>query len=192
VNTPHYEAIGKKPPTKIFKILKKFLVNGGVVYIISKPPEVYGRLGCSPCFNSFKTKTHITMANAIEITGAQIFRLRVLESSRPYAKDSALAGQTYSRVTYNGTVFTINDKDPFLADLKNGKVHTAFLLETNDNITDADGNTSTVTRLAFDGYASNAQMIGMTNTEAVLQSIMKGSFKAEGELSEADLQALEQ
>jgi hypothetical protein len=132
------------------------------------------------------------MANAIEITGAQIFRLRVLESSRPYAKDSALAGQTYSRVTYNGTVFTINDKDPFLADLKNGKVHTAFLLETNDNITDADGNTSTVTRLAFDGYASNAQMIGMTNTEAVLQSIMKGSFKAEAELSEADLQALEQ
>jgi hypothetical protein len=132
------------------------------------------------------------MANAIEITGAQIFRLRVLESSRPYAKDSALAGQTYSRVTYNGTVFTINDKDPFLADLKNGKVHTAFLLETNDNITDADGNTSTVTRLAFDGYASNAQMIGMTNTEAVLQSIMKGSFKAEAELSEADLKALEQ
>jgi len=66
------------------------------------------------------------------------------------------------------------------------------LLETNDNITDADGNTSTVTRLAFDGYASNAQMIGMTNTEAVLQSIMKGSFKAEAELSEADLKALEQ
>jgi len=95
-------------------------------------------------------------------------------------------------VTYNGTVFTINDKDPFLADLKNGKVHTAFLLENEDTITDADGNTSTVTRLAFDGYASNAQMIGLTKTDAVLQSIMKGSFKAEAELTEADLQALEQ
>jgi hypothetical protein len=131
------------------------------------------------------------MANAIEITGAQIFRLRVLES-RPYAKDSALAGQTYSRVTYNGTVFTINDKDPFLADLKNGKVHTAFLLETQETIEDANGNSSTVTRLAFDGYASNAQMIGLTKTDAVLQSIMKGSFKAEAELDEADLKALEQ
>jgi hypothetical protein len=46
--------------------------------------------------------------------------------------------------------------------------------------------------LAFDGYASNAQMIGLTQTDAVLQSIMKGSFKAESELTEADLQALEQ
>jgi len=132
------------------------------------------------------------MANAIEITGPQIFRLRVLESARPYSKDSALAGQSYSRVTYNGTVFTINDKDPFLADLKNGRVHTAFLLETNDNITDADGNTNTVTLLAFDGYASNAQMIGLTKTDAVLQSIMKGSFQPEAELSEEDLKALEQ
>jgi hypothetical protein len=131
------------------------------------------------------------MANAIEITGPQIFRLRVLES-RPYSKDSALAGQSYSRVTYNGTVFTINDKDPFLADLKAGRVHTAFLLETDDTITDADGNTNTVTRLAFDGYASNAQMIGLTKTDAVLQSIMKGSFQPEAELSEEDLKALEQ
>jgi len=142
--------------------------------------------------NYSKTKTQTKMAKAIEITGPQIFRLRVLESARPYAKDSALAGQTYSRVTYNGTVFTINDKDPFLADLKTGKVHTAFLLENEDTITDADGNTSTVTRLAFDGYASNAQMIGLTKTDAVLQSIMKGSFKAEAELSEEDILALEQ
>ena len=132
------------------------------------------------------------MANAIEITGAQIFRLRVLESNRPYSQDSALKGQTYSRVTYNGTVFTINDKDPFLADLKAGRVHTAFLLETEESITDANGGTSVVTRLAFDGYASNAQMIGLTKTDAVLQSIMKGSFKAEAELSEEDILALEQ
>ena len=64
------------------------------------------------------------------------------------------------------------------------------MLETQDTIEDANGNTSNVTRLAFDGYASNAQMIGLTQTDAVLQSIMKGSFKAEAELSEADLQAI--
>jgi len=132
------------------------------------------------------------MSNTIEITGPQIFRLRVLESNRPYSKDSALAGQTYSRVTYNGTVLTINDKDPFLADLKNGKVHTAFLLETQATIEDAEGNSSTVTRLQFDGYASNAQMVGMTKTDAVLQSIMKGSFEPEVELTEEELEALEQ
>lgn len=132
------------------------------------------------------------MANAIEITGSQIFRLRVLESGIPYAKDSKLANDKYSRITYNGTVFTINDKDPFLADLKAGKVHTAFLLETEEQGKDAAGNTTVVTRFAFDGYASNAQMIGLTNTEAVLQSIMKGSFKAEAKLSEADVEALEQ
>lgn len=132
------------------------------------------------------------MSNTIEITGPQIFRLRVLESNRPYSNDSLLSGQTYSRVTYNGTVLAINDKDPFLTDLKNGKVHTAFLLESEDKIENADGSTTAITRLQFDGYASNSQMIGMTNTDAILQSIMKGSFKAEAELSEADLQALEQ
>jgi len=142
--------------------------------------------------NYYKTKTQTKMAKAIEITGPQIFRLRVLESARPYSKDSALAGQFYSRITYNGTVLTINDKDPFLADLKAGRVHTAFLLETEESITDDEGNTSVVTRLAFDGYASNAQMIGLTKTDAVLQSIMKGSFKAEAELSEEDILALEQ
>ena len=156
------------------------------------PLRVVACWGVPHAVTKTKTKTHTKMANAIEIKGAQIFRLRVLESARPYSKDSALAGQTYSRVTYNGTVFTINDKDPFLAELKAGKVHTAFLLETQDTIEDANGNTSNVTRLAFDGYASNAQMIGLTQTDAVLQSIMKGSFKAEAELTEADLQALEQ
>lgn len=149
-------------------------------------------LGYSPYFKLFKNKIQIKMSNTIEVKGTQIFRLRVLESARPYSKDSLLAGQTYSRVTYNGTVLTINDKDPFLADLKAGKVHTAFLLETNDTVEDSEGNSSNVTRLQFDGYASNSQMIGMTNTDAVLQSIIKGSFKAEAELSEADLQALEQ
>lgn len=148
--------------------------------------------GSPHAVNKTKTKTHTKMAKTIEITGNQIFRLRILESGMSYAKDSKLSNEKYSRITYNGTVFTINDKDPFLADLKAGKVHTAFLLETTEDGKDAAGNTTAITRFAFDGYASNAQMIGLTNTEAVLQSIMKGSFKAEAELDEADLKALEQ
>jgi hypothetical protein len=127
----------------------------------------------------------------IEITGPQIFRLRVIESGRPYSKESALAGQTYSRLRYNGTVFTINDKDPFLKDLDAGKVHTAYLLETQATIEDAEGNQVPVTRLEFDGYASNNQVIGLTKTEAVIQSILKGSFKAEVELTEEALNELE-
>ena len=127
----------------------------------------------------------------IEITGAQIFRLRILESARPYSADSKLSGETYSRVTYNGTVFTINDKDPFINDLKNGKVHTAFLLETEESTTNADGTTGTIKRLQFDGYASNAQMIGLTKTNAVLDAITKGSFKPEVEISEDTLKELE-
>lgn len=127
----------------------------------------------------------------IEITGPQIFRLRVIESGRPYSKDSALAGQTYSRLRYNGTVFTINDKDPFLADLKKGLVHTAYLLETEATIEDAEGNQVPVTRLEFDGYASNNQVIGLTKTEAVIQGILKGNFKAEIELTEEALNELE-
>jgi hypothetical protein len=178
-------------------IEKSFLCMGEWVTSYRNPLRGVACWGGPHAVTKTKTKTHTKMEpQTIEIKGAQIFRLRVLESGISYAKDSKLSSEKYSRVTYNGTVFTINDKDPFLADLTAGKVHTAFLIETSESIktTDADGKTTdgTVTRLAFDGYASNAQMIGLTNTEAVLQNIMKGSFKAEAELSEEDVKALEQ
>ncbi len=165
---------------------------GGEVTSYQNPLRGVACWGGPHAVTKTKTKTHTKMAKTISITGPEIFRLRVLESGIPYSATSKLGGEKYSRVTYNGTVLTINDKDPFLADLKNGKVHTAFLLETDETITDSNGGTSVVTRLAFDGYASNAQMIGLTKTESVLQSIMKGSFKAEAELSEEDILALEQ
>jgi hypothetical protein len=132
------------------------------------------------------------MSNVIEITGAQLGRLRKFETGIPYDVNSKKAGKTYSRISFNQKVFTLDDKDPFLVDLEKGRVHTVFLIEVEGTRTKADGSTSTVIDLAFDGYVNNAQMIGMTNTEAVLQSILKGNFKAEAELDEADLKALEQ
>jgi len=147
-------------------------------------------LGSTPL--AVNQKTHNTMSNVIEIKGTQLGRLRVFESGVPYDATSKKAGKTYSRISFNQKVFTLDDKDPFLADLDKGKVHTAFLIEVESTRLKADGTTGIVTDLAFDGYVNNAQMIGLTNTEAVLQSILKGSFKAEAELTEADLKALEQ
>ena len=133
------------------------------------------------------------MANAIEITGSKILRVREVRKGIPYGDLTKMKGQFYTQFTYEGVVFTVNDNDPFIKDRAAGNVHTIFFLESDREIQDADGNPAgTVRSLQFDGYASNAQMIGLTKTEAVLQSIMKGSFKAEAELSEADLQALEQ
>ncbi len=133
------------------------------------------------------------MAKAIEITGAKTLRVRHLRSGIPYGSETKLKDQSYTQFSYEGVVFTVNDKDPFIKDREAGNVHTIFFLESDREIQDANGNPAgTVRSLQFDGYASNAQMIGLTKTDAVLQSIMKGSFKAEAELSEADLQALEQ
>jgi hypothetical protein len=129
---------------------------------------------------------------SIELKGPQIFRLRVLESGRKYSADSKLKDDTYSRISYNGTVFTINDKDPFLGDLKNGKVHTAFLIESTEDSKDAEGNVTQTTRLALEGYVNNAQMIGLTKTESVLSSILSGNFKADAELTDEDLAVFEE
>lgn len=127
------------------------------------------------------------MSEVIEIKGAQIFRLRVLESKRKYDPQSKLKDDTYSRISFNGSVFTVNDKEPFTQDLISGKVHTVYLIEKNETIKNEDGTDSSVKRLQFDGYANNNQIIGMTKTEAVLKSISDGNFKADQELSDADM-----
>ncbi len=132
------------------------------------------------------------MKTTIEVTGAQIFRLREFETNRPYDKDCKLAGQTYSRVSYNGSVFVINSKDPFLADLKAGRVHTAFLIESQEESKNAEGEIVKTTKLAFDGYANNNQVIGMTKTESVLKAILSGNFKADAELTDADMEVFQE
>ena len=133
------------------------------------------------------------MAKAIEITGAKTLRVRQLRSGIPYGNETKMKDQFYTQFSYEGVVFTVNDKDPFIKDKDAGKVHTIFFLESDRDIQNADGSPGgTVRTLQFDGYASNAQMIGLTNTEAILQNIMKGSFKAEAELSEEDIKALQQ
>ena len=138
-----------------------------------------------------KTQTKMSK-QSIEVTGKSILRVGEAGTGFPYGSGTKLNGETYSRFTYEGEVFIVNDKADFAKDRKAGKIHTLFLLKTTESITNADGSTSTKAQYSYDGYASNAQMIGLTNTEAILQSIMKGSFKAEAELTEADLQALEQ
>jgi hypothetical protein len=129
---------------------------------------------------------------AIEVTGKSILKVRELRTGLPYGSETKLKTDTYSQFTYEGEVFIVNDREDFAKDRKAGKVHTIFLLKTTESITNADGSSGTKTQYSYDGYASNAQMIGLTNTEAILQNIMKGSFKAEAVLSDEDIKALEQ
>lgn len=166
---------------------------GGWVTSDRNPLRGLACWGSPHALTLINTKTHTKMSKqSIEVTGKSILRVREAGTGFPYGSETKLKGETYSRFTYEGEVFIVNDKDDFAKDRKAGKIHTLFLLQSNDTITNADGSTSNKTQYSYDGYASNAQMIGLTNTEAILQSIMKGSFKAEGELSEADLKALEQ
>jgi hypothetical protein len=129
---------------------------------------------------------------AIEVTGKSILKVRELRTGLPYGPETKLKNDTYSQFTYEGEVFIVNDREDFAKDRKEGKIHTIFLLKTTEPITNADGSTGSKVQYSYDGYASNAQMIGLTNTEAILQNIMKGSFKAEAVLSDEDIKALEQ
>ena len=66
------------------------------------------------------------MAKAIEITGPQIFRLRVLESARPYAKDSALAGNPTAKMSFTTLRFGLKSLIENNRKRNSGSMHSIF------------------------------------------------------------------
>lgn len=131
------------------------------------------------------------MKNSIELVGKEIFRIKDLGSGYAYKSDTKMAGKTYSRFRYNGVVFIVDDNDPFVKDFRNGNVHTIWLTSGTRETIDAEGNTIEVPEYQFESHISNAQIIGLTKTNAVLDAITKGSFKPEIEISEDALKELE-
>lgn len=132
------------------------------------------------------------MNTTVELSGKNIFRIKHIKSGLPYGQDTKNAGETYSRFRYNGTVFIVPDSDNFVNDFLKGKVHTIWLTEGTRMVQDAEGNDTPVASIQFDSHINNDQIIGMTKTEAILNSITKGNFKAEIELTEDALKELEE
>ena len=92
------------------------------------------------------------MANNVEsLVDTQVDKVRVLGSGFLYKTGKrAENNETYSRLSYNGIVFTVDDKDPFLKDLADSEVNTIDLIKTqNEQVINDNGVESTI---MVDGY----------------------------------------
>lgn len=147
------------------------------------------------------------MAKTIEVSGNDLGRVAFVYE-RPYSaeaqtKNARLKDKSYSVFSFQKRSFTIPSDDEivkYLTDRKErAKIKTLFLLEDSYEATDAEGKPTTVHTYTFDGFVTVEESLSYKQSsfeesvlDAKIQSIMKGNFKAEAELSEADIAALEQ
>jgi len=103
------------------------------------------------------------MAQPIKLTGEQLFEISLLDSDNKFKATTQKGkdGKTFSRYRYDGTVFTVDNTNPFVADFVAGKVKSVKLLEGTRDVENVDDSgeitISTVKSLSFDSYVSRAQ-----------------------------------
>lgn len=148
------------------------------------------------------------MAKTIEVSGNDLGRVAFVYE-RPYSAEaqnkegSRFKDKSYSLFSFGGKSFTIPSDDEivkYLSDRKErAKIKTLFLLEDSYEGKDAEGKPTTVHTYTFDGFVTVEESLSYKQSsfeesvlDAKIQNIMKGNFKAEAELSEADIAALEQ
>lgn len=73
----------------------------------------------SPPFNHIKQKKMETK----KIKGEDVLDIQPLTGTFNYDAATKLAGQTYRRFAYNGTVFTVNTQDAFCTAFDNGVLY---------------------------------------------------------------------
>jgi hypothetical protein len=148
------------------------------------------------------------MENTIEVSGIDLGRVAFVYT-KPYSAEaqnkegSRFKDKYYSVFSFGQKSFTIPSDDEvvkFLMDRKErAKIKTLFLLKSTYEGKDAEGKPTTVHTYTFDGFVTVEESLAYKQSsfeesvlDAKIQSIMKGNFKAEAELSEADIEALEQ
>ena len=96
----------------------------------------------------------------LKLIGEQIDEITVVANNLPYKNGQrAKDGKTYSRLRYNGIVFTVDGDSPFVVALEKGDVASVKLIPTKITVKDADGNDTaeTVPGLTFDSFVSLTQ-----------------------------------
>jgi hypothetical protein len=148
------------------------------------------------------------MENTIEVSCIDLGRVAFVYT-KPYSADaqnkegSRFKNKSYSLFSFGQKSFTIPSDDEvvtYLMDRKQrAKIKTLFLLKSTYQGTNAAGAPETVHTYTFDGFVTVEESLAYKQSsfeesvlDAKIQNIMKGNFKAEAELDEADLKALEQ
>jgi len=68
--------------------------------------------------------------NVIRLDGDACYEITLKNAGLPYRKGSKLDGQTYSRYSYNGVIFNVNDSLGFREALAENDLATVKLLDT--------------------------------------------------------------
>ena len=128
------------------------------------------------------------MTKSIELIGAQVFKIKHIESGLSYGADTKLKGKTYSRFRYQGVIFTVPDTDTFVQDFLKGRVHSVELLDGTRTIKDEKGQDVPTRDIQFDSHISSAQMIGVETTQAILTGLSSGTISAKDAMKLVDLE----
>jgi hypothetical protein len=154
-----------------------------------------------------KTKTQTKMETTVEITGIDLGRIAFVYE-KPYSpeaqkKDDRFKGKSYSVFSVQGKSFHVPSDSEVAKYLMNrkerSKIKTIFLLENSYEKVNANGGTTTTKTFTYDGFVTVEESLAYKQSsfeesvlDAKIQNILKGNFKAEAELSEEDVKALEQ
>lgn len=101
----------------------------------------------------------------ILLEGPQTDRLSITATGLPYKEGSKphSEGKTFSRLRFDGIIFTLDDSHPFMEDFNNGKVYSVTLNKTTriKKVVGEDGKVidETVPSLEFDSYGTKKQRL---------------------------------
>ena len=112
-----------------------------------------------------------------KITGMDVLDIQPLAGTFNYDAASKLAGQTYRRFAYNGTVFTVNTQDAFCTAFDNSELYAVTFGVNND---------SQFSMVAFNTYA---QVRNFKRFESEIKSFERTEVTISEQEATAALQA---
>ena len=101
------------------------------------------------------------MENILTAEGIEVFKIQPLKRNLPYGKDTepGKAGETYSRYTYRGIVFTANDNSDFAKFRENNSLQMVDFKKGERITEDKDGNEVVVPSLEIVAVLTKDQVM---------------------------------
>lgn len=124
--------------------------------------------------------------NIVRLEGDACYEITLRNASLPYKESSKLAGQTYSRFSYDGVIFNVNDSLGFAQALEKQDLASVKLVETSweKTVADDDGNESkAITRgFEFDSFTKESDAF----TRQTRRAAQKGKLAAIEKMSSSE------
>jgi hypothetical protein len=117
------------------------------------------------------------MAQPIRLEGKDILEVINIDKNKPYKAGTKKEGEFYSRYRYEGIVFTVDEKNPFVADFAKGNIKSIKLLDDTRQVSVDDKGVVTSTRkIDLDSYLSREQHKGFQE-DRMLEAQVEAKIK---------------